>query len=330
MSSSTAAERATRGPTAARERGDARPITVVAAMLANLTIAVAKFVTAAISGSSAMFAEGVHSVVDTTNQGLLLIGARRAKSPADREHPFGYGQEIYFWSLMYSMLMFAIGGGVAIYEGITDIRNPTPLGDPTWSYVVLGVALLAEGTSWLVAVIKVRREGRGRSLLHKVSREKDPAKYIVMGEDSAAMLGVLIAFVGLGLSQWLGDPLPDAIASIVIGGLLALVAVVLTVRTHKLIVGRAADPDMVRSIQEAAASHERVNDAGPPLTFHLGPQEVLVAIDVTFHPEATVEEVAGVIDEIEDAIRERHSNVGHIYVEPQLDRRDIDREQPDE
>jgi len=305
-----------------------KPTTVIAAMIANLTIAVAKFVAATVSGSAAMFAEGIHSVVDTCNQGLVLIGVKRSHRPADVGHPFGYGKEIYFWALIYAVLLFGIGGGLSIYEGIDRIRHPRFEGGFVWSYSVLGVAFLAESTSFVIAVRAVQRKERGRRFLDKLLHSKAPTRFLVVGEDGAAILGLATAAGGLALTQVLGDPLPDAVASLVIGAILCGVALYLTLQTKRLILGQAADPEIVESIRQMTSRRDDVEYAGAPLTMHFGPDRVLVALDLTFRAEMSATEVARAVDEIETDIRRRHPEVERIYVEAQLLKADIEREQP--
>lgn len=308
---------------------EARPITIVAAIVANLVIAAAKFVAAGITSSAALFAEGVHSTVDTCNDILLLFGHRRSRRPADGAHPFGYGKEIYFWTMIYSVLLFGIGGGVSIYKGVSQIRHPLETGNYIWSYVVLGVALLAEGTSWAIAVAKVSKEGRGHGFFNKLRASKDPSRFVVVSEDTAAIAGVLVAFGGVGLTHLTGSIYPDAVASILIGLLLCGAAIFLTVQTRQLLVGQAADPQIVKGIQQITDEMHLVDYAGPALTMHLGPHEVLAALDIKFNKSISSAQVARCVDELEAKIRERFPEITRIYVEAQLAIRDVDLHQPE-
>ena len=312
-----------------REERDSNPITLIAAIVANLAIAVAKFFAATVSQSAALFAEGVHSLIDTANDVLLLFGHRRSRRPADADHPFGYGKEVYFWTMIYSVLLFGIGGGVSIFKGVTQLRHPVETGHFGWSYAVLGVALVAEGISWTIAVRKVHREGRGRSFLAKLRKSRDPSRFVVVGEDSAAILGVLVAFVGVGLTQLTGSVVPDALASIAIGLLLCVAAVFMTLQTKELLVGLSADRRVVAGIKELTDRLEDVEYSGPPLTMHLGPHEVLAALDIKFRPNMTAASVARCVDVLEAKIRERFPDITRIYIEAQLAPGDVELEQPD-
>ena len=307
---------------------ESHPVTVLAAMAANLVIMVAKFVAAAFSGSAAMFAEGVHSAVDTANQGIILFGVRRSKKPADEEHPFGYGKEVYFWALIYAVLLFGIGGGVSIYEGLSRLlsgRGEVPE-SYLWSYVVLGVALVAEGSSWLIAVRAVEREETGDGFLQKLFRSKDPSRFIVVGEDTAALAGVLIAAAGLGLSQLTGSPSPDAIASVLIGLILGAAALYLVAQSRRLLVGESTDPEVIEAIEGVTSRRDDVVEAGRPFTLHFGPERILVALDVTFRRELSADQLALAVDEIEADIRSCDARVRRIFIEAQRIPDDI--EQP--
>lgn len=310
--------------------GESHPFTVLAAMAANLVIMVAKFVAAAFSGSAAMFAEGVHSAVDTANQGIILFGVKRSRKPADEDHPFGYGKEVYFWALIYAVLLFGIGGGVSVYEGVTRLLSGR--GEVAesylWSYVVLGVALVSEGTSWVIAVRAVKQEERGNGFLQKLFRSKDPSRFIVVGEDSAALFGVLIAAVGLGLTQWTGSPYPDAIASILIGLILGAAAIYLVAQSRRLLVGESTDPEVIEAIEAVTAKRDDIIEAGRPFTMHFGPERILVALDITFQRDLTADQVARAVDEIEAGIRECDPRVRRIFIEAQRVPSDI--EQPAE
>lgn len=295
-----------------------KPITVVGALVANLVIAVAKFIAAALSGSSAMVAEGIHSVVDTGNQGLILVGVKRAQRPADDGHPLGYGPELYFWSLLVAMLLFSVGGGMSIYEGIHHLQHPGPRGDVTWSYVTLAVAFVAEGISWLIAVRSVSKTERGDSFLDKLHHSKDPTKFLVVAEDSAALAGIVTAFTGILLGQMTGSIYPDAIASIVIGVILCGTAVYLVGESKHLLIGESADEATVKAIRRLIAGHVAVNRVAKPLTFHLGPKTIVANIDAQFRSDLGADDVARSIDEIERRIHHAHPDVARIYIEAQL------------
>lgn len=305
------------------DRGD-RLVTIVAAMVANLVITIAKLVMAGLSGSSAMLAEAVHSCIDTVNQALMVVGVRRSKRPPDRRHPFGYGQEVYFWTMIYAGLMFAIGGGVSIYEGIQGIRDPELPTSYLGSYIVLAVAFVAEGISWTIAMREVAERDPGRSLIDKLLGSKAPSRFVVVGEDGAALLGVAVAALGLGLTQATGSPVYDAVASLVVGALLGATAVYLTFQTRRLLVGQAADVELRERIEDVAAARDDVIDVGEAFTLHVGPHAILVAVDVRFREGLRTADVARAIDGIEDGIRNEDARIDRIFVEPQLRTEDLE------
>jgi cation diffusion facilitator family transporter len=284
-------------------------------MGANLLIAVTKFVAAGVSGSSAMLSEGIHSVVDTGNQLLLLLGLKRSRKPADATHPFGHGKELYFWSLMVAVALFGVGGGMSAYEGITHLQHPRPLEDPTWNYVVLGFAFLFEGISWVIAIRPLRSKIREQGFWKTVHSSKDPSILTVFFEDSAALAGLVVAFLGVFLGHRLGNLYADGIASIVIGAILAAVAVFLVWETRGLLLGESAAPAVVEDVRRLARELPAVADVKRPLTMHLGPDEVLLNLEIEFRPEASASEITGAIDRLEREVRERHPEIQRIFVE---------------
>jgi cation diffusion facilitator family transporter len=293
------------------------PIVVFGALAANLVIAVAKFVAAAISGSSAMFAEGVHSVVDTGNEVLLLVGLSRAKQRADADHPFGYGKELYFWSLLVAMLLFGIGGGMSVYEGARAFLHPAPhRGSVVWNYVVLAVAFAADGTSWWIAARALRRAEPETGLWRALRVSKDPTEFIVLAEDSAAIVGLGVAFLGVLLGQLLDSYIPDAIASIVVGVVLCATAVVLVIETKALLIGESADPELVRWIEQKARSEAWVCATKAPRTMHFGPRQVLVTLDVEVAAELSAQQLGESVDALESTIRAQRPEVRRVYVAP--------------
>ena len=288
--------------------------TIFAAIGANLAIAATKFV-AAFSGSSAMLSEGIHSVVDTGNGLLLLLGIRLSRRPADPTHPFGYGKELYFWTLIVAIMIFAVGGGMSMYEGISHLRHPHPLEDPIWNYVVLGLAVVFEGYSWSVAFREFRVGQRGRRMWRAIHASKDPTTFTVLVEDSAALLGLLVAIVGISVSYTLEQPAVDGLASLAIGVILAAVAVLLAYESKGLLVGESADRQAVASICALAEADPAVARVQPPLTMHLGPHEVLLNLEVSFRRGLSAAAVVAAIDRLEAAIRSRHPDVTRIFIE---------------
>ena len=284
------------------------------ALAANLAIAIAKFIAAAFTGSSAMLSEGIHSVVDTGNQFLLLLGIKRSARPADEQHPFGYGKELYFWSLIVAVLLFALGGGMSLYEGIIHIMHPEPATDPLWNYVVLGLAFLFEGASWVVAYRTFRKEARG-GFFQGIHASKDPSIFVVLFEDSAALLGIIVAFLGVFLGHLLGNPYFDGAASVIIGLLLGTISVLLVRESKGLLLGEGVDPDTRESLRTILLNDPEVDKIKDPLTMHFGPHEVLLAVNVTFKPELTSEQVAFAVNRIEESIRLAHPDIKRIFIE---------------
>jgi len=225
---------------------------IYAAIAANLVIAVTKFIAAGFTGSSAMLSEGIHSLVDTGNGGLMLLGVRRSRRPADAAHPFGYGKELYFWTLIVAIVIFAVGGGISAYEGLLHILSPKPIADPAWNYIVLGIAVVFEGYSFTVAFKAFQAERGKLSIWQSIDQSKDPTTYTVLFEDSAALVGLVVALLGVFFAQFLDNPYFDGGASIVIGLILAAVAVLLAYESKDLLVGEALDPETLKDIRRLA------------------------------------------------------------------------------
>lgn len=294
---------------------------VVAALAANLGIALAKFAAAAWTGSSAMLSEAIHSLVDTSNQGLLLLGLRRAERPADAAHPFGYAKELYFWSFVVAILLFSLGAGVALYEGIEKLIDPRPVTDHHVNYIVLAVAFVLEGLSFAKATGEFNRRRGLTPALVALRASKDPALFTVLLEDLAALTGLAIAALGIGLSDWTGSPAPDGYASVLIGLLLGAVAAFMSVEIRSLIIGEAASSAVLHDIRAAIAAERGV---GRPVraineirSMHLGPRDILVAASVDFEDEATAAEIEAATTRIERAIRVRHPAVRRFFMEGQ-------------
>ncbi len=288
---------------------------IYAAIVGNGLIAVTKFVAAAITGSSAMLTEGVHSLVDTGNGGLLLLGLKRGTRPADDQHPFGYGKEVYFWTLVVAMLIFAGGGGVSIYEGIKHVSHPAELGDPTINYIVLGLAFLFEGAAWWVALREFRKSRGDRGSWEAIKAEKDPTAFAVLLEDSAALLGIVVAAVGIFLAHLLEMPMIDGVASVVIGLILVAVAVILARETRGLLVGEAAEPALIADVEEIARSDQAIQEVVRILSMHMGPSEVILNLDLRFRRDLGAQGVHEAVDRIEKTVRERHPVVRYIFIE---------------
>jgi cation diffusion facilitator family transporter len=299
----------------ARLRAD---IVLYGALAANLGIGVAKFVAAAISGSSSMLTEGFHSCVDSLNQILLLYGQKRAKRPPDRKHPFGYGRELYFWAFIVAILIFAIGAGVSIYEGWQHIARPEPLGDPWLNYVVLGVSVALEGSSWTLAVREFAATKRSdRGWWRSIHESKDPAAFIVLFEDSAAIAGLAVAAAGVWASHHFADPRIDGAASIVIGLILAGVAVLLAREAKGLLIGERADPEVVATVRRLVAAHPQITGVNHVRTIHTAPDSVFVAISADFVDTLTMGEGETLIETLEAELRAAVPELASIYIRPE-------------
>lgn len=291
---------------------------LIIALAANVGIAIAKFVAAAVTGSSAMLTEGVHSLVDSTNQLLLMYGQKRAAKPADAAHPAGYGRELYFWSFVVALLVFALGAGVSIYEGIVHILEPEPAVAPLVAYGVLALAFALEGGSTWAAFREFDAARRGKSWWQALTSTKDAATVIVLLENGAAMLGIVIAAIGLAVSQLTGDPRFDGAASILIGLLLGLVAMFLAREAKGLLIGEAADPELVAGIRRAVA-RDGVMGIGEIMTIHNAPEQVVAAVNVDFDNRLSAGDVERMIDEMEREVQRQFPSVYRIYVRPHED-----------
>ena len=290
---------------------------VYAALAGNAMISVTKFFAATITGSSAMFSEGIHSLVDTGNQGLLLFGMHRAKRPADEKHPFGYASEIYFWAFVVAILIFAVGAGVSIYEGIQKVIDPHEISDPLINYVVLALALLFEGAAWWVAYKEFATRKGKRSIFKAVQDSKDPTIFTVLFEDTAAIFGLVVAFGGIYFSQHLNLPWLDGAASIVIGIILAGTAMLLAYETMGLLIGEAADPEVVATIEALVADLPSVTHLNEIRTLHRGPDDILLALSLDFDDEMKVGEVEDAIYSLELKIKGRYPVVKRLFIEVQ-------------
>lgn len=290
---------------------------IYAALVGNALIAVTKFVAASLTGSSAMMSEGIHSLVDTGNQGLLLYGIRRASRPADARHPFGYGAELYFWAFVVAILIFAVGSGVSFYEGVSKILHPHPIESPVINYVVLTLALIFEGVAWTIAY-RAFEKSRGKTgLIAAVRQSKDPTLFTVLFEDTAAMLGLIVAFVGVFVAATYDIGWADGAASIVIGVILALTAIFLAIETKGLLIGEAAAPEVVDTIRKIVLATPTISGMNELRTLHRGPEDILLALSVDFEDNLTAGKVEEAIQTLETAIRDQFPAVGRVFIEVQ-------------
>lgn len=288
---------------------------ILAALFGNAAIAVTKFIAATVTGSSAMLSEGIHSLVDTGNQLLLLYGMKQAKKPADEMFPFGHGKEVYFWSFVVAILIFAVGSGVSIYEGIHHVRHPVVMENPMVNYIVLTLALVFEGGAWFFAFREFGKVKGSHGYIEAVQRGKDPSMFIVLFEDSAAMLGLLVALAGIWLSQVTGILFFDGIASIIIGMILGGTAIWLAVETKSLLIGEGANREVICSIRQTVESFAEVERVNELLTMHMGPDFILVNISIRFRRGQLTREIEAVIQELDSAIKAEHALVKRIFIE---------------
>jgi cation diffusion facilitator family transporter len=288
---------------------------VFAAIAGNLVIAVIKFGAAVLTRSSAMISEGIHSLVDTGNGALLYYGIRQSSRPADAAHPFGHGKELYFWSLIVAVSIFGIGGGMSVYEGITHMIHPSPMGNPLIAYVVLALSALGEGGSFLVAYGEFRKAKGPLGALEAIRTGKDPSLFTVVFEDSAALLGLVFAFAGVFASHTLHEPRFDGAASVAIGLLLAAIALWLAQESRGLLIGEGAEAPMVADIQRLVCADADVEEVGPILSMYNGPDDLLLNLEVEFRRGLSAELIREAIDRIEAEITARYPEIKRIFVE---------------
>ncbi|GMR21101.1 MAG: cation diffusion facilitator family transporter [Gammaproteobacteria bacterium] len=288
---------------------------IIAALIGNTLISITKFVAASMTGSSAMFSEGVHSIVDTGNQVLLLYGLRRSGRPADEAFPFGYGKEIYFWSFVVAILIFAVGAGISIYEGVNRLLDPRPVENVIINYIVLGFAVVFEGGAWWFALKEFTHAKGRRGYISAVQEGKDPAMFVVLFEDSAALLGLFVALIATALGQYTGVLIFDGLASIMIGLILGATAIWLAVETKGLLIGEAAHPEVVEGVRKLAMAFEEVNNVNEVLTMHMGPDYILVNVSIDFYDHVPAGEIERAVGMLDRTIKERFPDIGRVFVE---------------
>ena len=294
---------------------------IFAALAGNTLIAFTKFAAALLTGSSAMFSEGIHSLVDTGNQGLLLYGMRQAQKPADSRFPFGHGKEIYFWSFVVAILIFAVGAGVSIYEGVVHILHPQAVENAVVNYIVLGLALLFEGGAWFFALKEFTKSKGRRSYVEAVQQGKDPTMFVVLFEDSAALLGLLVALLGVTLSQLTGILVFDGIASVIIGLLLGGTAAWLAYETKGLLIGESADETVVTGIRQIVSSLPEVVQVNEVLTMHMGPEFIVANLSVDFRDEVNASDLERAIAGVDRQIKAAYPGVKRVFIEAEARRR---------
>jgi len=290
---------------------------IYSALTANVLIAIIKFIAGAFSNSSSMISEGIHSLVDTVNEVLLLYGLKRSRKPADKIRPFGYGKELYFWSFIVSILIFGLGGGLSIYQGIIHIRNPEQLGDPTWNYVVLGLSIVFEGTSFVIAM-RGFNKARGEIPFWKaVVRSKDPANFLVLFEDGAAVSGLLVVLILMKINQTYNIPVLDGVASLIVGLILVFVSLILARESRSLLMGEGIAPETQEKIKVLAEKDPAVIKVGRILSTYEAPEEVLLMLIVYFQPDLDTEQLNKAIERIRKEVKEEFKLVEFVIIQPQ-------------
>ena len=290
-------------------------LAIYGAIAANTLIAISKFVASFFTGSSAMLAEGIHSLIDTGNGLLLLLGLKKSNKPADHAHPFGYGKEIYFWSFVVSILIFSLGGGFAIYEGIHALEDPKVIEDPTWNYWVLIAAIIFEGTSLIIAIKTFKKSNPTGRLIPNIIKSKDPANFAVIIEDTAAVTGLLIALIGIFLSQQLENPYLDGVSSLLIGVLLLVVATFLAHETKGLLLGESARPEVIAGIEKILSNNPEVKKWNFPKTMHFGPESILVVVEVDMLEDIDLLVAEKSVETMRRQIKGKFPKISQVFIQ---------------
>ena len=290
---------------------------ILAALVGNSLIAVTKFIAASYTGSSAMFSEAVHSVVDSGNQLLLLYGVKRSKRPADSKHPFGYGKELYFWSFVVAILIFSIGSGISFYEGFHKLHSPEPVSNPMINFIVLGFAVIFESWTCWVAATEFKKSKGDRGWVEAIRRSKDPALFTVLFEDTAALLGLLVALIALTLSEYLNLPVLDSVASLIISFILAVTAGLLAFECKGLLTGEGASEEVVTGIKQIINESQGIKHVNEVLTLHLGPEDILLNVSLDFEDDLSSGEVEEAISNLESRIKQMFPEIRRVFIEAQ-------------
>ena len=290
---------------------------IYAALAGNSAIAAIKFAAAVFTGSSAMLSEAIHSLVDTGNQVLLLYGIRKSGKPADEEHPFGYGMELYFWTFVVAILIFAVGAGVSTYEGVHKLLDPHPIESAYVNYIVLGVAMVFEGAALYIAAKEFNKTRGRRGILAEIRASKDPTVFTVLFEDTAALLGLVAALIGIALAQALDMPIFDGIASIVIGAILATVAILLAYESKGLLIGEAAEPAVRHGVRAILLNRPELLRLNEVLTMHLGPRDILLNLSLDFRDDLSANDVEAAISALEIEIKAAYPQITRVFIEAQ-------------
>lgn len=288
---------------------------IVAALIGNSLIAVTKFAAATFTGSSAMLSEGIHSMVDVGNQILLLFGLKQALKPATPQHPFGHGKELYFYSFIVAIILFAFGGGLSLYEGIKHLSQPAPISSIYINYIVLSLAFIFEGYAWYIAYREFQKSNsKNLKWYHSINRAKDPTIIVVLLEDSAAMLGLIVAIAGVSISHFFNLPAMDAVASIIIGVILLVVAAWLAYESKSLLVGEAADPEVIKKVESIILDSEQIDGLKGIMTMHMSPNSILVNLHVDFSNNLNSQQVETAVTELESQVKQGIPEVKWLYI----------------
>ncbi len=288
---------------------------IYSALVANIIIAITKFIAAAITGSSAMISEGIHSVVDTANELLLLLGISKSKKPADKKRPFGYGRELYFWSFIVSILIFGVGGGIAFYEGITHLQHPHIIEDPMWSYIVLAASLIFNLVSFLIA-LKAFNKNRKDNVWKTIRKSKDPSNIVILFEDAGDVLGVAVALAGVYFGYRYQNPYYDGIASVIIGIILTAISFLLARESRSLLMGESVDESTVDAVIKISESDEGIEKVFYPLTVYLSPEEIVLVLETVFKNDLTTKQINEAIERIQAEIQSQYPDIKKIFIEP--------------
>jgi cation diffusion facilitator family transporter len=292
---------------------------IYSALFANLLIAATKFIAGSYTNSSSMISEGIHSVVDTVNEILLLYGLRKSKKAPDKIRPFGYGKELYFWSFIVSILIFGLGGGLSIYQGVMHIKNVEPLGDPGWNYAVLGLSIIFEGTSLVIALKQFNKTRGDLSFWKAVIRSKDPSSFLVLFEDGAAVLGLIIVFILMQCSHFFKLPYLDGVASVLVGLLLVFVSTILARESRSLLMGEGIAPETQQKIKALAEKDEAIIKVAHLLSTYQSPDEIVLMLMIYFKPHLDTKEITDAIERVRKAIKDEFKLVEFVLIQPQSD-----------
>jgi cation diffusion facilitator family transporter len=293
----------------------ASKLPIYSALAANLLIATTKFISAAVTGSSAMVSEGIHSIVDTLNEILLLLGIKLSKKKPDEQRPFGYGKELYFWSFIVSILIFGLGGGISFYEGITHINHPVSISIPFWNYIVLGAAIVFDGISLIIAAKSFNKVRGDMPFWQAIKKSKDPSSFVILFEDAADVFGLVVAFAGVYFAHLYKAPWLDGLASIIIGLVLTAVSVVLARESRSLLMGETASPAVLDEVMKIIKADPATIEVSRPLSMFMGPEEIFLVVRVMFRDELTTSAITGASERIKQAIKQRFPNFKRIFIE---------------